>query len=414
MNAEIIAVGSELLLGQITNTNAKFLSTQLSELGINVYFHTVVGDNATRLKQAIELAEQRADLIILTGGLGPTKDDLTKHTVAAHLDESLIFDKASLEGIEQYFRHIGREMTENNRQQALVLKNAQILANNYGMAPGMLYKKKKHVYVLLPGPPREMQPMFVEQLKPILEKALYENAKIVSHVLRFYGIGEAELETKVADLLEQQSNPTIAPLASDGEVMIRITARASSEHEATHLITAVRAEIESRVGPFIYGYDNDSLHSRVIELCQLKGYTIASAESLTGGLFASELISSMNGASKVVAGSIVAYTAQAKIEQLGVEQSLIEQFGVVSSECAARMAVRSREIFHTSFGVSFTGIAGPYAEGDIAAGTIWVGFALPNGEVRTKLLQLKGDRNMNRIRTVKFALSYLIKYLKEQ
>ena len=233
MNAEIIAVGSELLLGQITNTNAKFLSTQLSQVGINIYYHTVVGDNSERLKNAIEIAENRANLLIFTGGLGPTKDDLTKETIASHLHAALVTDTKAMHAIEKYFEKINRPMTENNRKQALVLENCTVLNNDYGMAPGMYYEGKTHTYVLLPGPPKELHPMVNTKLMPILGQKLSKNEKITSHVLRFYGIGEAELETKLEDLLENQSNPTIAPLASDGEVSIRITAKADSDEIAS-------------------------------------------------------------------------------------------------------------------------------------------------------------------------------------
>lgn len=243
MNAEIIAVGSELLLGQIANTNAKFISNQLSELGINVYYHTVVGDNANRLKSAIEIAESRANLIIFSGGLGPTKDDLTKETIANHLGVSLTFDETALNYIEQFFAKINRPMTENNRKQALILDGSEVLANNHGMAPGMLLEKNNHTYILLPGPPKELEPMFQYEAKPKLVARLNGESVIMSHVLRFYGIGEAELEHKVQHILDTQTNPTIAPLASDGEVTLRITAKSNSEQVAKDLIKTKEDEI---------------------------------------------------------------------------------------------------------------------------------------------------------------------------
>src|SRR5690606_12277259 len=253
MNAEIIAVGSELLLGQIANTNAKFISSQLSELGINVYYHTVIGDNGGRLKKAIEIAESRADLIIFSGGLGPTKDDLTKETIASHLNVPLTFDEVALETVEQFFASQGRAMTENNRKQALVLKGSEVLPNHNGLAPGMILEKDGRTYILLPGPPKELEPMFQFEAKPRLARKISEGGVIISHVLRFYGIGEAELETELQQLLDEQTNPTLAPLATYGEVTLRITAKADSEKEAWDLINKKKAEVLKIVGKYHYG-----------------------------------------------------------------------------------------------------------------------------------------------------------------
>lgn len=412
MNAEIIAVGSELLLGQITNTNAKFLSTQLSQVGINVYYHTVVGDNSERLQKAIEIAESRAKLLIFTGGLGPTKDDLTKETIASHLQTSLITDTKAMDAIEKYFEKVNRPMTDNNRKQALVLEDCTVLNNDYGMAPGMYFEGNSHTYVLLPGPPKEIQPMVKAKLMPILTQKLSKHEKITSHVLRFYGIGEAELETKLEDLLENQSNPTIAPLASDGEVSIRITAKAETDEQANELINEAKDTILDRVGQFVYGVNDDSLQSQLVEKLKQHNYTIAAAESLTAGLFTAE-IANVAGAGAVLLGGVITYAVSAKVEQLKIEQSLIDQYGVISSECAAAMASHVKQKFNSDIGVGLTGVAGPLDEGDIPAGTVWLGFALPNGEVKTHKLQLNSDRNMNRLRAVKFSYNYLIQYLKK-
>jgi nicotinamide-nucleotide amidase len=412
MNAEIIAVGSELLLGQITNTNAKFLSTQLSQVGINVYYHTVVGDNSERLKKAIEIAESRANLLIFTGGLGPTKDDLTKETVASHLQTALVTDVKAMHAIEKYFEKVNRPMTENNRKQALVLENCTVLNNDNGMAPGMHYENETHTYVLLPGPPKELHPMVETKLMPILAQKLSKHEKITSHVLKFYGIGEAELETNLEDLLEKQLNPTIAPLASDGEVSIRITAKADNDEQANALIIEAKEAILNRVGQFVYGENEDTLQSRLVALLKEQNYTIAAAESLTAGLFTAE-IANVAGAGAVLLGGVVTYAVSAKVEQLKIDQSLIDQYGVISSECAAAMAKHVKDKFKSDIGVGLTGVAGPYDEGDIPAGTVWLGFALPNGEVKTHKLQLSSDRNMNRLRAVKFAYNYLIRNLKK-
>ncbi|WP_332648232.1 competence/damage-inducible protein A [Lysinibacillus sp. 54212] len=413
MNAEIIAVGSELLLGQITNTNAKFISSQLSELGINVFYHTVVGDNSSRLQETIRIAESRADLIIFSGGLGPTKDDLTKETIAKHLGTTLTFDPVALESIESYFVRQGRVMTENNRKQALVLEGCDVLANHHGMAPGMLYENDGRFYLLLPGPPKELQPMFQFEAKPLLAARLTDGATIVSHVLRFYGIGEAELETRVQDILEAQSNPTVAPLAADGEVTLRITAKASTEQEAWLLIEAKKSEILALVGEYQYGVDDESLASKMVEMLLDNGLTIAAAESLTAGLFQSEL-AEIPGVSQALVGGVVTYTEQAKMDQLGISAQLLKNHGVVSSECAGWMAKNVREKFGTSIGVGLTGAAGPDSHGNEPAGTIWIGISLGQEPPVTYRLQLSGSRNTNRLRAVKFTFSFLMRKFVEK
>jgi len=412
MNAEIIAVGSELLLGQITNTNARFISGNLAEIGINVYYHTVVGDNADRLKETIAIAESRADLIIFTGGLGPTKDDLTKETIAKHLGTTLEMDNEAMVSIAAFFERAGRPMTENNKKQALVLSGGEVLVNENGMAPGMMYKNGDHLYMLLPGPPHEMEPMFQFEAKPKLIRLLNKEDVILSHVLRFYGIGEAELEDRLQDILDKQSNPTIAPLASAGEVTLRLTAKTDSTEQAWTLINAAKEEILERVGQYLYGYDDDSLASKAIDLLKAQGKSVSAAESLTAGLFQSEL-ASVSGASAVLAGGVVTYNEQMKIQQLGIMPEFFGQHSVVSEETAAAMATAVREKFNTDISVSLTGAAGPDAHGEQPAGTVWIGIASEQG-TKTYRLQLSGMRNTNRIRAVKLALYYLIRTLTEE
>ncbi len=413
MNAEIIAVGSELLLGQITNTNARYISSQLAELGINVYYHTVVGDNPERLKQAIEVAESRADLLIFSGGLGPTKDDLTKETISNHVNSNLVMDQVALKSIEAFFQRINQPMTENNKKQALILNDSQVLANHNGMAPGMFYVKDNHLYILLPGPPKELEPMFQYEAKPLLAKWLNKGEVITSQVLRFYGIGEAELETRIADLLENQTNPTIAPLASDGEVTVRITAKASSEEKASQLIADTQERLLSVVGDYLYGFNNDSLASSTTKLLIDKQLTISVAESLTAGLFQSEL-AAISGVSQVLVGGMVTYTAQAKVKQLGVAEEIITKYGVVSSECATAMATQVKAMFDTDIGVALTGVAGPEEHDHQPVGTVWIAIVLPNDEVISHELQLSSMRNTNRLRAVKKTLHYLIQLLSDK
>jgi len=413
MNAEILAVGSELLLGQITNTNAKFISNQLSELGINVYYHTVVGDNAKRLDEAITIAESRADLIIFSGGLGPTKDDLTKETIARHLDISLEFDDVALTYIEQFFAKRGRPMTENNRKQALVLAGCEILANHHGMAPGMILTKGGRTYILLPGPPKELEPMFQFEAKPKLGALLNAGGVIVSHVMRFYGIGEAELEVRVQAILDTQTNPTVAPLASDGEVTLRVTAKAETVQEAQQLIATKVAEIQALVGEYQYGVDDDSLASKTVEMLLDNQLTISAAESLTAGLFQSEL-AEIPGVGNALTGGVVTYTEEAKISQLGIPKQLLDSYGIVSSECAAAMASAVKQKFGTNIGIGLTGAAGPTAHDHQPVGTVWIGIAIDDEEPITYLLHLSGMRNTNRLRAVKFTCHYLMQLLEER
>ena len=411
MNAEIIAVGSELLLGQINNTNARFISNQLTELGISIYHHTVVGDNPQRLKQAIEIAESRADILIFSGGLGPTKDDLTKETIAQHLQVALVQDDVAMDSIQQFFDVRNRVMTNNSKKQALVLEGCTVLPNHHGMAPGMFYQTDKRLYILLPGPPSELEPMFQMEAKPLLASIVSDGGQIVSKVLRFYGIGEAALEVEVEDLLALK-NPTVAPLASVGEVMLRITARADNEQHADDLIAPIQQAIIARVGKFMYGVDNDSLASKLVEILVQNDLTIAAAESLTAGKFMAEL-ATIPGVSAALQGGVVVYNEEMKRQQLDISQDLLERYTVVSAECAAAMASQVKKKFVADIGVGLTGAAGPDAHDGSPAGTIWIGIALDD-DVYTYKLRLTGQRNKNRLVAVKAAQNFIIQLLHER
>lgn len=413
MKVEILAVGSEILLGQITNTNATFISQQLAQIGANVYFHTVVGDNPDRLKDAIEIAEKRADVILLTGGLGPTKDDMTKETISQHLGLKLVMDEEALSSIEAYFQRAKRTMTENNRKQALVFEASTVLVNRTGMAPGMAVEVNGVHYLLLPGPPHEMEPMLVDEAIPYLHAKSGIEEIITSKVLKFYGVGEAELEHLVQSILEGQSNPTIAPLATADGVTLRITAKAETIEKANQLIAPIEAEIRELVGEFIYGTDHDTLSSRAVTLLKEQHATIAAAESLTAGMFMGEL-GREPGVSTTLLGGMVVYNEQAKVEQLGVSEQLLTRYGIVSSECAASLALKVREKFGSTYGVGITGAAGPTPHDGEKAGTVWIGIAKEEEEPKTYQLQLSGARNANRDRSVKFALYYLIQQLEGQ
>jgi nicotinamide-nucleotide amidase len=412
MNAEIIAVGSELLLGQINNTNARFLSGQLALIGVNVYFHTVVGDNAGRLKTSLEIAENRSDLIIITGGLGPTKDDLTKETVASHIGVDLVTDKSAMESIELYFKRTGRIMTENNRKQALVLEGSQVLPNDHGMAPGMLFDKEGKLYMLLPGPPSEMEPMFLTYGTSALTGRQDSQEKIVSRVLRFFGIGEAMLEQEIEDLIDRQSNPTIAPLASDGEVTLRLTAKHSLLETAIALLDEVEAKIQSRVGQYFYGYDDTSLMNEVAKLLKETGKTIACAESLTGGMFQQQY-TDIPGAGGNLKGGVVCYSTEVKAAVLNVKTETIEKDGVVSSRCAAELAENVARLVKSDIGISFTGVAGPDEQEGKPVGTVYIGISIDGQPTTVEKLNLGGGRAANRSRTVKYGCYFLLKKLKE-
>ncbi|TDQ39712.1 competence/damage-inducible protein A [Aureibacillus halotolerans] len=407
MNAEIIAVGSELLLGQIANTNAQFISKELAEVGINVYFHTVVGDNPQRLKHVIETAEQRADVLLFTGGLGPTKDDLTKETVARHLGVQLVHDPEALHYIEDYFASVNRQMTPNNRKQALVLEGCEVLKNTTGMAPGMALTKQGKVYLMFPGPPHELQPMFLKSALPYLTNTFPELDRIESRVLRFTGIGESQLEHELEDLLSAQTNPTIAPLAKPGEVTLRLTVKHRDPQEAKRLLDACEEKIKARVGEYLYGYGETMLPEALVHTLKEKQQTVAAAESLTGGMFADALIA-VPGASSVVKGGVVCYHPDLKVSLLSIQPDVIKTYGTVSEECAKAMAENIRRIAGASIGIGFTGVAGPDDLEGKAPGTVYIAVATENGTT-VDSFRFAGSRASVRNRAVRQGMALLLR-----
>jgi nicotinamide-nucleotide amidase len=389
MNAEIIGIGSELLLGQIANTDAQYLSQQLSYLGIDVFWHTVVGDNRGRILEALRIASERSDIIITTGGLGPTMDDLSKETVAEFLGMGLEMHEPSLERIRCYFDSTGRTMAENNAKQALFPREAIILQNDNGTAPGAIMEKEGKAYIVLPGPPFELQPMFDHYAVPYLIKRGGQG--IYSRVLRIFGIGESTVEIMVKDLLLNQKNPTIAPLASMGEVTLRLTAKASSRDEAEALIRPVQDEIEKRLGNAVYGYDEDQMETVAVNLLRKKGFTLAAAESCTGG-YISNLITNVPGASDVFLESCITYSNQAKEARLGVRQETLAAYGAVSRQAAQEMAEGIRKASRADIGIAVTGIAGP-GGGTVQkpVGLVYIALSDKNG-AKVQELRLIGDR----------------------
>ncbi|WP_416825750.1 competence/damage-inducible protein A [Ectobacillus polymachus] len=411
MNAEIIAVGTELLLGQILNTNARFLAQKLASIGIDVYYQTVVGDNVGRLEEAIHIAQNRADILIFTGGLGPTKDDLTKQTIAKAVGSELVYNEEALLSIKDYYDRTGREFVESSRKQALVLAEATVFPNDHGMAPGMALQKDAHTYILLPGPPKEMNPMYTSYVGNFLMELAPEE-KLYSRILRFFGIGESQLEMEIQDLIDQQSNPTIAPYAAEGEVTLRITAKHSDEQIAQTLLDKVEKQILARVGEFFYGYNDDYLHMKAISIMKQKGLTLACAESLTGGLFG-EKVTEISGVSSFFKGGVICYSNEVKQHVLHVSEQTLANEGAVSSACAEQLAEHVRTLMQADVGISFTGVAGPNSLEGKKPGTVFIGISVAGKPSISIPLHLGGSRQVVRERTVKYGFYHLYKKLEE-
>ena len=406
MNGEIIAVGTELLLGNIVNTNAQFLSEELSNLGINVYYQTVVGDNRERLRNTISEALKRADLLILTGGLGPTDDDLTKETVAELLGLEMYLHEESKALIEKYLK---RAISESNLKQAYIPNGAIVLRNDHGTAPGIIVEKDEKIVVLLPGPPREMAPMFSEKVKPYLE----EKSPYVmrSRILRLFGIGESSVGDTVRDLM-QNDNPTVAPYAKDNETILRVTARAETKEAADKLNEEMIKKIDERLGDYIYSHDDTELKIVCANKLIEKNITIAAAESCTAGLLTATL-AEIPGISAVLKESVVTYSNEAKEKYLNVKHETLEKYGAVSAETAKEMAEGIRASAKSDIGISITGLAGPDGGTDKKPiGLVYIGFSTEE-ETKTFELKLIG-RERNRIRhaSVMNALSIINKSLK--
>lgn len=413
MIAEIISVGTELLLGQIVNTDAAFIAKRLAEIGINSYYQTVVGDNPIRLIEAIKIAEERSNILIFTGGLGPTQDDVTKETVAHYLNEALVLDDAALTHIKKYFSLSGRVMAENNRKQALSFENGISFPNRNGHAIGTFIQKDTHAYLLVPGPPKELMLMFDNEVTPFLETLVDDNRQyIISKTLRFYGIGESDLVTKLARFIDNQTNPTIAPYAGDYEVTLRVTATGSDSRECEGILEKAIAEILAVVGDYYYGEgEKNSLVNTVCQLLLEKELTISAAESLTGGLFQSTLVS-IPRASSYFRGGIVTYSESVKKDVLGVSDLIINEQGVVSKECAMAMADQARQLFKSDMGISFTGVAGPEELEGEPAGTVWIGLSKKGASTTAEKYRFMHGRTGNRERSVMQGLDIIRRAIK--
>lgn len=380
MKAEIIAVGTEILTGQITNTNAQFLSEEFAKLGIDVFFQTAVGDNEERLLSIIALASKRSDLVVLCGGLGPTEDDLTKQTLAKYLGRNLVFDEQASKRLDEFFATRPQfTRTANNERQAQLIEGSTPLQNSTGLAVGGVLEVDGVTYVVLPGPPSELKPMVWDYLVPLLSS---DHKQLYSRVLRFFGIGESQLVTVLSDLIENQTDPTIAPYAKTGEVTLRLSTKADDLEtakakldELEHKILAKKTLNSIPLENLLYGYGDDNSMARVVfDLLKQKHKTITAAESLTAGLFQSS-IADFPGSSAVFNGGFVTYSIEEKAKMLQISLKDLQEHGVVSHFTAEKMAEQSRLLTDADFGIGLTGVAGPDGLEGHPAGTVFIGIA---------------------------------------
>ena len=380
MKAEIIAVGTEILTGQITNTNAQFLSEEFAKLGIDVFFQTAVGDNEERLLSIIDLASKRSDLVVLCGGLGPTGDDLTKQTLAKYLGRNLVFDEQASKRLNEFFATRPQfTRTANNERQAQLIEGSTPLQNSTGLAVGGVIEVDGVTYVVLPGPPSELKPMVWDYLVPLLSS---DHKQLYSRVLRFFGIGESQLVTVLSDLIDNQTDPTIAPYAKTGEVTLRLSTKADDIESAKEKLDQLEQKILSKktlnsipLENLLYGYGDDNNMARVVfDLLKKKHKTITAAESLTAGLFQSS-IADFSGSSSVFNGGFVTYSIEEKSKMLQIPLEELQEYGVVSHFTAEKMAEQSRKLTDADFGIGLTGVAGPDSLEGHPAGTVFIGIA---------------------------------------
>ena len=406
MTAEIICVGTELLLGDILNTNAQFLSRELAELGISVLHQHVIGDNPARLRELVTQAKSRSDLLIFSGGLGPTEDDLTKETVAEVFGDTLHFDETEWDKILAFFARTNRRPTENNRKQAMVPTNGRKIINDHGTAPGAWFEDAQgHCAALMPGVPREMKAMWLEQVRPLL--LARQNCTLHSITLRVLG-GESDIEYRVRHLLEN-ANPTAAIYCKTGECEIRITARAETDSSAEKMCRAYATKFYDLLGDAVYDEDVTGLEETLVHTLKKKGLTIATAESCTGGMIAQRL-TNVSGASEVFGFGFVTYWEQAKAKMIGVDPAAIAKYNVVSAPVAAQMALGAAEAAGADIAVSVTGLAGPNG-GDAVrpVGTVYLGAACGETVYVKKLFVSRPDRALVRARAAQAALELALR-----
>jgi len=404
--AEIMSVGTELLLGQITDTNATYISQQLAAHGVDVYYRTTLGDNLERVTEGLRLALSRADAVIITGGLGPTTDDVTREAIAAAFSRALVIDETARAHIERFFAERGYPMTGSNLKQALVPEGGELIANPKGTAPGVLVEADGKLVFAVPGVPREMQAMVDEAVVPRLIAALPEGLVIRSRVIRLAGIGESAMAKKVEDILVGQANPTVAPLVGRGDVILRITAKGESEHEVERSIADVESRIRERLGEYIYAVGEEPLEYWLVQALTGRGETLSIAESCTGGLV-SDRITNVSGSSACYLGSVVSYDNEVKANVLEVSRALLAAHGAVSAEVAEAMATGVRRLCGSTYGLAATGIAGPAGGNpEKPVGLVYTAVAWPDG-VESAEHRFHMDRLDNKQRASQAALLML-------
>lgn len=405
MVVELISVGTEILLGNIVNTNAAYLAERCALLGLSCYYQTVVGDNEERLMEAMKTALGRADVIILSGGLGPTQDDLTKETAARVLGRKLVVDEHSRERVLEFFKNRGLEITENNWKQAMIPEGAAAVDNDNGTAPGIVMQADGKHIILLPGPPNELVPMFEKEIAPYL-KGL-EPGTIYSQTVKICNLGESKAETLVADMIADQSNPTIAPYAKTGEVHFRVTAKAEEEKAARKLVKPVVKELKSRFGSNVYTTEEDvTLEKAVADLLTVNRLSVVTVESCTGGLLAARLIN-VPGISEVFKAGLVTYANKAKRRLAGVKKSTLDKYGAVSEQTAREMAKGAALLHKADVAVSITGIAGPDGGTEKKpVGLVYIACCVC-GTVTVKEFHFSGNRSKIRESSVSYALSLM-------
>ena len=410
MIAEIVTVGTEILLGNIVNTNSAYLAVECANLGLTVYYQSVVGDNEERMKAVIRTALDRSDVVILTGGLGPTEDDLTKEVTAEVMGMPLVEDAHSKERIERYMKEYKknnsqRRITSNNYKQALIPEGALVLDNHNGTAPGLILEKDGKIAILLPGPPVELKPMFTEEVYPYLRKKQPEI--IYSQVVKICGIGESQVAEDIQDMIQAQTNPTIAPYAKIGEVHLRITAKASDEKEGKKLIKPVVRELKRRFGRNIFATEAEkTLEEAVVDMLRDQQLTLALAESCTGGEIAARIVN-VPGASQVFTHGFVTYSNRAKRKCLGVKKATLKLEGAVSAKCAKEMAKGGCNAAEADICLSITGLAGPDGgTKETPVGTVFMGCCY-NGKVVTREFHFTGNRTKIRQQATAHALAFL-------
>lgn len=415
MKAEILCVGTELLIGDIVNTNAAYLSKKLSENGIFVYHHTVVGDNDGRLREALSDALGRSDVVVMTGGLGPTYDDMTKETVSSVMGKKLVRHEESEKRILAYFARTDRVPTPNNMKQALMPEGATVFENNFGTAPGCAIESGGKTVVMLPGPPKEMKQMFDDEVLPYLLRNSME--VLVSENVNIFGMGESSVEEKLRDIMTSGDNPTIAPYVNDGEVRVRVTARAENRERAKKLIAPIVEKIKEIIGDFVYGVNAVSLENAVVKTFSERGLTLASAESCTGGLI-SKRITDIPGSSAMFGYGVCTYANEAKEKILGVKHETLEKYGAVSEATAREMAEGLLRLSGADVAVCTTGLAGPGGGSDEKpVGLVYLAVGTKDGITVKKLLLGRGradDRTNIRLLASSNALFEALKYAEKQ